>query len=60
MVPDEWPESGKKDSGYTVLVRLHRKQKKSNSILHGKLHTALMLVLAISFIYWRLLLEEVH
>jgi hypothetical protein len=28
VVPDEWPESRKKDSGYTVLVRRHRKQKK--------------------------------
>jgi hypothetical protein len=43
-----------------VLVEL-QENRKSCSILHsGKQQAALMLVLGIKFIFWRLWLQEVH
>ena len=41
-------------------VEVQRKQKKSNSILHTKQQTALMVALDIKFIFWRLLMQEVQ
>ena len=41
-------------------VEVQRKQRKSNSILHTKKQTALMVALDIKFIFWRLLLQVMH
>ena len=59
--PNQVTENGGTHWEMLFWVELHRKQKRSNSLLHGdKQWTAFTLPLDTNFIFQRLLLQEVH